>query len=127
MHEIDTYEVLKFNLSKVLDAEDIHLSNVDVNTHQNHMLGSMVYELQASILALPEKRVKVDEIIYDKWWDHLLSTSRLLRYVFGQPSFREVKIDEQIYKEIKIDLPIEKGRSHVDYLREPEEGWFPNY
>lgn len=115
-YEVLDYEVLRFHLDQIVDQDHIRLSNIDLETYMDHHLRSMVLKMEAKILALPEEKIVINEKIYNSWWDHLLATFKIMRSLFGEPKFREIKINQQIYGDVKIDVPVGDDRSYYRFV-----------
>lgn len=116
----ETYDVLKFDINQILDQQDFRLANVKMDSYTDHVIKGLVVKLTASILALPEDRIQVDEVVYDKWYYHLLDSSKILKKIFGEPPKRVIKIDQQIYSDIKTDVPIQEGQSYMTFEEMPK-------
>ena len=115
-YETKTYEVLKFNIQNHLNQRKLQLANVDLDTYLDHFGQDLVIRMTASILALPEEKIVVNEVVYDKWYHHLIDSFNLLKYLLGEPPKREIKIDKQIYSDIKTDFAIPDDRSYVNMI-----------
>ena len=116
IEQID-YEVLRFNIEQHLDPSIIDFANIEVSSYLDFATRNMAVNMTTKILALPEERIVIDEVVYDSWWHHFLDSFKLLKFWFGEPKKRKISIDKQIYGHIITNEAIPDGRTHVSKLR----------
>lgn len=107
----EDWEVLNFHNSISIDPRELELSNIDLRHREDKIFNSLVYEMRCKILALPKERIVFNEIIYDNWFDQLLSQYTWLQKLFGKPKFREISIDKQLYGSIITNRQVDDVHS----------------
>ena len=123
MHENrEIWDVLTLNNRINVDKSDINLANMEFSKYENEIKHSMIYDMECKILALPEERIVVNEVIYDSWVDHLLSKHVWLQKLFGKPNFRKISIDKKVYGSLITDRAVQHGRKHVEFYNLPTKG-----